>query len=101
MVRLRGSVLGDREGGDPVMPRLRNKVTGAVVNVSETTAARMSHEWVDADAAQRSSEPDKTWKVDELKAYAAENGVDVSEAKNKGEVLEAIAAAGDPASDND
>ena len=76
------------------MPRLRNKVTGAVVNVSETTAARMSREWSDADAAQRSSEPDNTWKVAELKAYAAENGIDVSEAKNKGDLLEAINAAG-------
>ena len=30
------------------MPRLRNKVTGAVVNVSDATAVRMSREWSDA-----------------------------------------------------
>lgn len=49
------------------MPRLRNKVTGAVVNVSDVTAARMSHEWSDAgeagaepkEASKRGSRPRK------------------------------------------
>lgn len=42
------------------MPRLRNKVTGAVVNVSETTAVRMSREWAEADTAN--AEPKETAK---------------------------------------
>lgn len=83
------------------MPRIRNKVTGAVMTVPEATATRLGSGWVDADKVQRSSEPDKTWKVDELKAYAAENGIDVSEAKNKGEILEAIANAGDAGGEGD
>lgn len=31
------------------MPRLRNKVTGAVMSVPESTAARLGSAWVPAD----------------------------------------------------
>ena len=34
------------------MRRLRNAVTGVVVNVDEATAGRLSAEWSDADAAE-------------------------------------------------
>lgn len=34
------------------MPRLRNKVTGAVVNVSEETAKRFDADWVSGSAEQ-------------------------------------------------
>lgn len=39
------------------MPRLRNEVTGAVMSVSESTAARLGGEWVPADVP--ASEPSK------------------------------------------
>lgn len=39
------------------MPRLRNKVTGAVVSVSESTAARLGGVWV--PAGQPVTEPKK------------------------------------------
>ena len=74
------------------MPRLRSKVSGAVMSVTEATAARLGAEWVDADARERSEFPDSTWKVAELKAYAAENGVDLGDATKKEDVLAAITA---------
>jgi hypothetical protein len=39
------------------MSRLRNEVTGAVMSVSESTAARLGGEWVPADAQH--TEPDE------------------------------------------
>ena len=83
------------------MPRLRSTVTGAVMTVSGKVAARLGSGWVDADAVQRNSEPDKSWKVDELKAYAAEKDIYVSDAKNKGEILEAIANADESGNQGD
>lgn len=42
------------------MPRIRNKVTGAVMTVPEATAARLGSGWVDADkAAEEPKEPAK------------------------------------------
>ncbi|MGD9607397.1 MAG: hypothetical protein AB7V10_07945 [Leucobacter sp.] len=38
-------------------------------------------------------DPTADWKRDQLEAYAAAKGIDVSKAKNKPEVLEALAAA--------
>lgn len=35
------------------MPRLRNKVTGAVVNVSDEKAKTLPSEWESADAAPK------------------------------------------------
>lgn len=47
------------------MPRIRNKVTGAVMTVPEATAARLGSGWVDADKAaeeptKRGGRPRKT-----------------------------------------
>lgn len=39
------------------MVRLRNKVTGAVMSVQESTAARLGREWVPADKPK--TEPTK------------------------------------------
>lgn len=36
------------------MPRLKNKVSGAVVNVSDETAKRLDADWESADAAPKS-----------------------------------------------
>jgi hypothetical protein len=40
------------------MPRLRNEVTGAVMSVSESTAALLGSGWVSAD--EQKSEPNET-----------------------------------------
>ena len=39
------------------MPRLRNSLTGVVVNVSDETAEGLSAEWVPADAAPAEEKP--------------------------------------------
>lgn len=76
------------------MPRLVNKATGAVVNVSDEKAKQLGTGWASPDgkAAERSETPDKTWKVDELKAYAAEHEIDLGEATKKDEIIAAISA---------
>lgn len=82
------------------MPRLRNKLTGAVMTVPEATADRLGGEWVDADAVERSAAPDATWKVADLKAFAEENGIDLGDAKKKEDLLTAIAAGTTSAADD-
>lgn len=72
------------------MPRLRNKLTGAVMSVPESVVGRLGREWVDADARERSESPDSTWTVADLKAYAADNDVDLGDATKKEDVLAAI-----------
>lgn len=44
-------------------------------------------------AAYPDGEPSETWKVDELKAYAADNAVDLGGATVKAEILAAIQSA--------
>lgn len=86
------------------MPRLRNKVTGAVMSVSDETADRLGGEWVDAEASARSESPDANlsrWKVAELKAYAEENGVDLGEATKKDDILALLSAAAESDKDSD
>ena len=39
--------------------------------------------------------PDESWKVDELKAYAAERGIDLADATKKADILAAIELAGE------
>jgi hypothetical protein len=41
------------------MPRLRNEVTGAVMSVQESTAARLGSEWVSADSQPEPDAPKK------------------------------------------
>lgn len=38
-------------------------------------------------------DPAESWKVDQLKAFAAADGIDLGDAKNKADILAAIAAA--------
>lgn len=86
------------------MPRVKSKVSGAVMSVSDETAARLGGEWVDADASTRSDAPDadlSRWKVAELKAYAEENGVDLGEATKKDDILALLSVAADSGSDGD
>lgn len=77
------------------MPRLRNKLTSAVMTVAEATAALLGSEWVDADTSDRSESMDSTWKVADLKSYAADNGIDLGDATKKDDILAAIVAAVD------
>jgi hypothetical protein len=75
------------------MPRLRNKGNGAIVNVDDATAARLGSAWEDADkpaTPQKSETPDKTWKNDDLKAYAEEHSIDLGDAAKKEDYLAAI-----------
>lgn len=76
------------------MPRLKSTVTGVVVSVGDDVAAVLDSEWVDAAASDVVEIPEGTpttaWKIDQLKAYAAKNDVDLGEAKKKDEILNAL-----------
>lgn len=76
------------------MPRLRNAVTGVIVNVDHKTADQLNKAWKPLDGSKpKSDTPDASWKVAELKAYADENGIDLGEATKKEDILAAITAA--------
>lgn len=76
------------------MARLRNIKSGAIVNVPDEKAIRLGSEWEPADGSERtparSETPDKSWKVDELKAYADDNSIDLGDATKKDDVIAAI-----------
>lgn len=71
--------------------------TGVVVSVADEKDSRFASGWEPYDGTKsstRSDVPDKTWKVDELKAHAAENSIDLGDATKKEDILAAIEAAG-------
>lgn len=68
--------------------RLRN-LAGVVVSVSDDTATRLGREWRPADS-DGSGEPDASWKVAALKAYADEQGIDLGDATKKDDILAVI-----------
>lgn len=75
------------------MPRLKNKSNGVIVNVDDLTAARLGSGWEDADkpaAPKKSETPDKTWKNDDLVAYATEHSIDLGDATKKEDLVAAI-----------
>lgn len=76
------------------MPRLKSTVTGVVVSVGDDVAEVLDSEWVDAEAADvveiPDGDPSTAWKIDQLKAYAARNDIDLGEAKKKDEILSAL-----------
>lgn len=80
------------------MARLKHAVTGVIVTVADETVPHLGREWVDPDAAQRSETPDKSWKVADLKAFAADHDpvIDLGDATKKEDVLAAITAALEP-----
>jgi hypothetical protein len=84
--------------------RFTNVTSKVTVSVSEETAERLGSEWVDADAVARSDTPDTSWKVAELKEYAAENGIELGDATRKDDILAAItidgSAEGDESADD-
>jgi hypothetical protein len=71
----------------------------SVVVPDETVDYYTSKGWAVADspaedpaASAKAAEPDKSWKNDELVAYAAEHGIDLGGATKKADLLTAIAA---------
>jgi len=70
--------------------------TGSVVNVDDDLAARIGATWKPLDGSEEVPEgtPTESWKVPELRAYAAEHDIDLGDAKKKDEILAAIAGAG-------
>lgn len=77
------------------MARLKHAVTGVIVHVADETVPHLGREWGDPDAVERSAAPDKTWKVADLKSFAAEHDpvIDLGDATKKEDVLAAISAA--------
>ena len=67
---------------------------GTIVRLSEDEAKRIGRAYrsVDGDESseQRSEVPNKSWKVDELKAYADEHEVDLGGATKKADILAVI-----------
>ena len=74
------------------MARYKHVTTGVVVEVSDDLV--LGSEWgPERGTASKSESPDKSWKVDELKAYAGENSIDLGDATKKEDILAAITAA--------
>lgn len=73
---------------------------GDQVEVSEELARELVQNDLGTAAAAEQPEqpagPSKDWKLDDLKGYATERGLDVAEARTKQEVLDALAAAEQP-----
>jgi hypothetical protein len=75
------------------MGRWTNDTTGARVSVADEKDHRFASGWHATGSTPKpakSDTPDKTWKNDELKAYADENGVDLGDATKKEDLLAAI-----------
>jgi hypothetical protein len=72
------------------MSRFENVSTGIIVSVADSKVDRFTSGWKTPgakDAEPKSETPDKTWKVDELKAYAAERDIDLGEATKKDDII--------------
>lgn len=63
------------------------------VKVSVADGKQLGPEWIPEGASEKSEGPDKSWKVDELKAFAAEKQIDLGDATKKDDILAVIAAA--------
>lgn len=78
---------------------------GRQVTVPEAVAdSYISQGWVAAGSpapAEQESVPSKSWKVDELKAYAEEREIDLGDATKKADILSVIEAAGSSEEDAD
>ena len=83
------------------MGRFVNDQTGAIVSVADEKDHRFTSGWHAAGSApKRAATPDKSWKVDELKAYAEENSVDLGDATKKDDIVAAIELHNEFLSDN-
>jgi hypothetical protein len=75
------------------MGRFIQDKTGIVVSVADSKGDRFVSGWKPFDgtpAASRRETPDKTWKNDDLKAYAEEHSIDLGDATKKEDFLAAI-----------
>lgn len=75
------------------MGRWINDSTGAIVSVADEKDYRFGDGWHAEGSTPkpaRSETPDKSWKVDELKAYAEANDIDLADATKKDDIIAAI-----------
>lgn len=72
--------------------RLRHKGNGVIVNVDDETGDRMlGGVWRPADeVSMPEGEPDASWRVADLIAYAREHEIELGEATKKADVLAVI-----------
>jgi hypothetical protein len=71
---------------------------GTVVDVADEHAESLIDRGYAVEFKSKNADkPDESWTLPELKKYAADHEIDVSAAKNKGDVLAAIVAATTPA----
>jgi hypothetical protein len=84
---------------------LKHPGKGRTVIVPDAVAeSYISQGWVVPGSpapAETDSAPSKSWKVDELKAYAEENAIDLGTATKKADILTAIEAAASSEEDED
>lgn len=71
------------------MPRLKHKLYGFAVNVADGHALTRSNEYDSADAVAPADRL-AGLKVDELKLYAEDHGIDLGEATKKADIVAAI-----------
>lgn len=78
---------------------------GRQVTVPDAVAeSYVSQGWVVPGSpapAEPDSAPSKSWKVDELKAYAGQHGIDLGDVTKKADILSVIEAAGSSEEDAD
>lgn len=84
---------------------LKHPGKGRQVIVPENVAeSYISQGWVvpgSPTPAEQDSAPSKSWKVDELKAYANEHGINLGDATKKADILTVIEAASSVEEDAD
>lgn len=69
------------------MSRFESIDTVVVFSVADSKDHRYTTGYRTPGSAAKSETPDKTWKVDELKAYAAEHSIDLGEATKKDDII--------------
>lgn len=72
------------------MGRFIQNGSGLVVSVDDSKDERFASGWKPydgTDTGTKSDTPDKSWKLDELKAFAAEHSVDLGDATKKDDIL--------------
>jgi hypothetical protein len=80
---------------------LVHAVRGTKITVGAALASRMSGYRSAKTAAADDGTPSDSWTATKLKAYAAENDIDLAGATRKADILDAIAATVDPDNDDD
>ena len=80
------------------MSKFQNEKTGVVVSVADSKDGRFTAGWKAYDgeapvSAYPEGAPDVAWKAEQLKAYAADKGVDLGGATKKEDLVAAITAA--------